>query len=107
MEKHTSKFTTGSPDRSGFSCAMVLTAYSALSPVTGLFCHRRRPRCARHHRPTWYQRRDIGTTRLCRTQQPHSPVEVAASIASRAPRSWRRVTPLLTSARRADSYGWF
>jgi hypothetical protein len=40
MEKHTSKFTTGSPDRSGFSCAMVLTAYSALSPVTGLFCHR-------------------------------------------------------------------
>jgi len=28
-------------EQSGVSCAMVLTAYSALSPVTGLFCHRR------------------------------------------------------------------
>jgi hypothetical protein len=27
--------------QSGVSCAMVLTAYSVLSPVTGLFCHRR------------------------------------------------------------------
>ena len=30
---------TGTP---GLPCAMVLTAYFALSPVTGLFCHRRR-----------------------------------------------------------------
>src|ERR1700692_2934995 len=29
---------TGTP---GISCAMVLTAYLALSPVTGLSCHRR------------------------------------------------------------------
>jgi hypothetical protein len=28
-------------EQSGVSCAMVLTAYLALSPVTGLFCHRR------------------------------------------------------------------
>ena len=28
-------------EQSGVSCAMVLTAYPALSPVTGLFCHRR------------------------------------------------------------------
>jgi hypothetical protein len=27
-------------ERSGLPCAMVLTAYSALSSVTGLFCHR-------------------------------------------------------------------
>ena len=28
----------------GFPCAMVLPAYSALSPVTGLSCHRRQPK---------------------------------------------------------------
>jgi hypothetical protein len=28
-------------EQSGVSCAMVLTAYSALSPVNGVFCHRR------------------------------------------------------------------
>ena len=33
--------TTGSPDQSGFPRTMVLTAYFVLSPVTGLFCHRR------------------------------------------------------------------
>jgi hypothetical protein len=33
--------TRGTPQSSGIPCAMVLTAYSALSPVTGLFCHRR------------------------------------------------------------------
>jgi len=32
--------TTGSPDRPGIPCAMVLTVSSALSPVNGLFCHR-------------------------------------------------------------------
>jgi hypothetical protein len=39
--KHTSVVTTGSPKTSGLPCAMVLTAYFVLSPVTGLFCHRR------------------------------------------------------------------
>jgi hypothetical protein len=33
--------TTGSPDQSGIPCAMVLTVSFVLSPVTGLFCHRR------------------------------------------------------------------
>jgi len=37
---------TGTP---GLPCAMVLTAYFALSPVTGLCCHRHR-RDAKHHR---------------------------------------------------------
>jgi hypothetical protein len=39
--KHTSVVTTGSPEIPSLPCAMVLTAYFALSPVTGLVCHRR------------------------------------------------------------------
>jgi hypothetical protein len=41
INEHTSVVTTGPPDTPGLPCAMVLTAYSVLSPVTGLFCHRR------------------------------------------------------------------
>ena len=41
IKKHTSVVTTGSPETSGLPCAMVLTASFVLSPVTGLFCHRR------------------------------------------------------------------
>jgi hypothetical protein len=32
--------TKGTPQSSGIPCAMVLTAYSELSPGTGLFCPR-------------------------------------------------------------------
>jgi hypothetical protein len=39
--KHTSIVTTGSPEIPGLPCAMVLTVSFVLSPVTGLFCHRR------------------------------------------------------------------
>jgi hypothetical protein len=39
--KHTSIVTTGSPVTPSLPCVMVLTAYFVLSPVTGLFCHRR------------------------------------------------------------------
>src|SRR5437870_6313351 len=39
--KHTSSKPQVQPDQSGFPRAMVLTVSSALSPVTGLFCHRR------------------------------------------------------------------
>ena len=45
LKKHTSVVTTGSPDSSGLPCAMVLTVSSALSPVTGLSCHRRLANC--------------------------------------------------------------
>jgi hypothetical protein len=40
--------TTGSAEDTGLPCAMVLTAYSALSPGTGLFCprHSQGARCA-------------------------------------------------------------
>src|ERR1700732_2969982 len=39
--KHTSVVTTGPPEHPAFPHAMVLTAYFVLSPVIGLFCHRR------------------------------------------------------------------
>jgi len=39
--KHTSVVTTGSPGLPRLPCAMVLTAYTALSPGTGLSCPRR------------------------------------------------------------------
>jgi hypothetical protein len=42
MKKHTSVVTTGSPEKPGLPCAMVLTVSFALSPVTGLVCHRRK-----------------------------------------------------------------
>src|SRR6185503_1795094 len=41
IKKHTSVVATGLPRSPGLPCAMVLTAYFVLSPVTGLFCHRR------------------------------------------------------------------
>jgi len=43
--KHTSVVTTVTPASPGIPRAMVLTAYSALSPVTGLSCHRRQQSC--------------------------------------------------------------
>jgi hypothetical protein len=41
MKKAHEQVTTGSPGTPGFPCAMVLTVSFVLSPVTGLFCHRR------------------------------------------------------------------
>ena len=40
-KKRTSVVATGSPKQSGLPCAMVLTAYSALSSATNSSCHRR------------------------------------------------------------------
>jgi hypothetical protein len=64
-KKHTSKFTTGTPKRSGIPCAMVLTVSFALSPETGLSCLRHW-RDVKTSSPTWHQRRDARTTRLRR-----------------------------------------
>jgi len=47
IKKHTSIVTTVTPETPGIPRAMVLTAYSALSPVTGLSCHRRLRSCLR------------------------------------------------------------
>jgi hypothetical protein len=41
IKKAHEQVTTGSPETSGIPRAMVLTVSSALSPVTGLDCHRR------------------------------------------------------------------
>src|SRR5579863_2200344 len=41
IAEHTSVVTTVTPETPGIPRAMVLTAYIALSPVTGLSCHRR------------------------------------------------------------------
>jgi hypothetical protein len=43
---------TGTPEHPAFPHAMVLTAYVVLSPVTGLFCHRR-PRSKVLSKPGW------------------------------------------------------
>src|ERR1700731_1434226 len=40
IKKHTSKVTTVTPETPGIPRAMVLTVSFALSPVTGLVCHR-------------------------------------------------------------------
>ena len=45
--EHTSVVTTVTPETPGIPYTVVLTAYIALSPVTGLFCHRRRRSCLR------------------------------------------------------------
>ena len=60
---------------SGLPCAMVLTAYSALSPATNSSCHRHR-RISGASRPGWADitsadltpATDARTTRLCRPQ---------------------------------------
>jgi hypothetical protein len=41
IKKHTSKSPQDQTESADIPCAMVLTAYSALFPVTGLSCHRR------------------------------------------------------------------
>jgi hypothetical protein len=44
-KKHTSVVATGTALDPAFPARVVLTVSSVLSPVTGLSCHRRRPRC--------------------------------------------------------------
>jgi hypothetical protein len=47
MKKHTSIVTTVTPETPGIPRAMVLTVSFELSPVIGLFCHRRQRSCLR------------------------------------------------------------
>src|SRR5436853_6462798 len=58
---------------------MVLTVSFGLSPVIGLFCHRRQ----RDETQTRRQRRGVRTTRLRRPRQRHSSSAPPASTASR------------------------
>jgi len=97
IKKHTSVVTTGLPSLPGLPCAMVLTAYFALSPVTGLFCHRRFAETSAKldtsvgaSGPHDFAVR-ISIIRRTRCCEP----DAAASIASRAQRPWRsRYAPL-------------
>src|SRR5713101_1185295 len=50
------RVTTSTPERPAFPHAMVLTAYVVLSPVTGLFCHRRQR--------IWFCLSPVGPTQL-------------------------------------------
>ena len=47
IKKHTSIVTTVTPETPGIPRAMVLTASFVISPVIGLFCHRRKRSCLR------------------------------------------------------------
>jgi len=63
---------------------MVLTVYFALSPVTGLSCHRRSQEA--YFSRTWRQRRGVRTTRFCRPHQRRSSAQnVGAASLSRPP----------------------
>src|SRR6202171_6180018 len=58
---------------------MVLTAYFVLSPVIGLYCHRRRRKCLP---PTCRRRRGVRTTRLRRPRKAPSSLAPPVSTAS-------------------------
>jgi hypothetical protein len=81
--------TTGSAEIPGLPCAMVLTAYSVLSPVTGLFCHRhpQSARCA-----LWEFSASVGApgphSLAVREMivRPHSQRRMLRSFAATAPR---------------------
>jgi hypothetical protein len=72
--------TTVTPETPDIPRAMVLTAYSALSPATNSSCHRRQ-RIEGPAGPGWADIASAGltpatgarTTRLCRTQPPPAP----------------------------------
>jgi len=72
--------------------AQWVTAYNALSPVSGFDSHRR----LRDHSQAWSQHREIRTTRLCRPPGSRIAMRNQASIASSSPTSVAtRVRPLL------------
>jgi len=74
--EHTSVVTTGPPEHPAFPHAMVLTAYSVLSPATNSSCHRRwridgmsKARSGRHASANLTPATGARTTRLCRPRK--------------------------------------
>jgi hypothetical protein len=89
---------TGTP---GLPCAMVLTVSFALSPVTGLFCHRRK-RNAQALSPLERQRRGVRTTRLRRPRQHHSSSHAFARLTLPRP---SHPTPTFVTIASRPSFG--
>src|SRR5882724_4291746 len=90
MKKHTSVVTTGKPPSTGIPRAMVLTVSFALSPVTGLVCHRRLRKISSANLTPASGRQDHTTSpsalaRLVkRTNRVHRiPLPTSVTIASR------------------------
>jgi hypothetical protein len=92
-KKHTSVVTTGSPVSPGLPCAMVLTVSFALSPVTGLVCHRRLRKLPSADLTPASGRQDHTTSPSA--DQRQSSLTLSASTASRTQRRDDRATPLL------------
>src|SRR5882757_7075861 len=88
-------FTTVAPEHPAFPHAMVLTAYFVLSPVTGLFCHRRQR--------IWFCLSPVGPTQLRELD-----AGVGASAIRRTSYPWSRVggpTGCRAEVRRAKGEG--
>ena len=79
--KHTSVVTTVAPEHPAFPHAMVLTASFALSPVIGLFCHRRPKKLASENLTPASRRQDHTTSPSA--SQAHLVKAQPASTASR------------------------
>jgi hypothetical protein len=75
------RVTTSTPERPAFPHAMVLTAYVVLSPVTGLFCHRR-PQSKVLSAPGWADRNSANLTPAS-GRQDHTILLSAISISRR------------------------
>jgi hypothetical protein len=76
-------FTAEAPDTSGIPHAMVLTAYSALSPATNSSCHRRLTDCMASHIPVGLSvpPRDLTPTTGARTTRLRRPQHCRSSRA--------------------------
>jgi len=95
--EHTGSAETLRPSlRNGF------TAYIVLSPVTGLFCHRR---LWNRIPQTWHQHRGVRTTRLRRTLQLRSSARHRRARRCRVHRIPRRVSWRLR-IRPSGEAGW-
>src|ERR1700737_4910169 len=83
--EHTSVVTTGAPEHPAFPHAMVLTAYFALSPAIGLYCHRRLRinACLNPVGPTCHRRLDAGVE----ASGPHDFTVRVSIVRRRAVRS--------------------
>src|ERR1700716_3237655 len=77
------RVTTSTPERPAFPHAMVLTAYVVLSPVTGLFCHRR-PRISGLSVPG---RADLPSTKLDASVGASGPHDFAVRCNISRPRA--------------------